>query len=77
MSEQLLVRGLPDGTKAQLKLRALGNSRSIESQARQIIVDSLNAPALSLAEMLADPRAEADFHWQPDRLGLALRAVEF
>jgi len=77
MSEQLLVRGLPDGTKAQLKLRALGNSRSIESQARQILVESLNSPAPSLVDILADPRAEADFAWEPTRLGLTLRPVEF
>jgi len=77
VTEQLLVRGLPDGTKAQLKLRALGSSRSIESQARQILVDSLNVPAPSLVEMLADPRPEADFDWEPVPLGLTLRSPEF
>jgi plasmid stability protein len=77
MSEQLLVRGLPDGTKALLRHRAASSRHSVEAEVRRLIVESLNTAPISMAELLADNSTEADFEWEPRKLKLQLRAAKF
>jgi len=40
--EQLLIRKLPDGTKAWLKSRAIASDRSVEAEARAILTGTLD-----------------------------------
>ena len=39
--EQILVRNLPEGTKALLKSRALKHNHSVEAEVRQILTETL------------------------------------
>ncbi len=59
---QLLVRNLPVSAKEALRLRAARNHRSMEAEARQILVDAVAAdqpdPVLSWLEHAAAFRAE-------------------
>ena len=57
--EQILIRNLPEGTKARLRHRADEHSRSVEAEARAILSEGLAADAPTLVE--AVQRAEADF----------------
>jgi antitoxin FitA len=41
----LLIRGLDDELKRQLRLRAAGNGRSMEEEVRQILRHALGVPA--------------------------------
>lgn len=70
--EQILIRNLPGGTKAALRVRAEKNHRSIEAEVRQILTDELLHPEPTLPELLAmgdDDGLEFD----PPRLGLTAR----
>ena len=73
----MLIRGLPDGTKAVLRERARRHHRSPEAEARAILTDTLAAQPASIVDLLADPRPEADFEWEPEPLGFVPRPVEF
>ena len=41
----ITIRKLPDETKQKLRLRAAAHGRSMEAEARNILVTSLNQPA--------------------------------
>ena len=41
----ITIRKLPDETKQKLRLRAAAHGRSMEAEARDILVTSLNQPA--------------------------------
>lgn len=77
MSEQLLVRGLKPGTKARLRQRAEHHHRSMESEIRAMLEASLDSEFVSAADALADDRPEADFDWEPERIPMISRPIEF
>jgi plasmid stability protein len=77
VSEQLLIRNLPAGTKARLKERARRNHRSVEAEARAALQDSLAREPVSMADLLADDRTEAGFDWEPPRRPMTVRPVDF
>ena len=52
----LLIRGLDDALKRQLRLRAAENGRSMEEEVRQILRRALGAP--SPAEVVEAPSRE-------------------
>ena len=55
----LLIRGLDDELKRQLRLRAAGNGRSMEEEVRQILRQALGTPATAeVAEVPPPPPAE-------------------
>ncbi|MFC8598700.1 MULTISPECIES: FitA-like ribbon-helix-helix domain-containing protein [unclassified Isoptericola] len=75
--EQVLIRSLPDGTKASLRARAERNHRSVEAEARAILSAALSEQPASLVELLADRRPEADFDWDPPATRVGVREVDF
>lgn len=75
--EQVLIRNLPGGTKASLRARADRNHRSVEAEARAILTAALTTPEQTLVDLIADPRPEADFDWQPERIRFEARKIDF
>jgi plasmid stability protein len=75
VTEQILIRNLPDGTKAALKDRARGNNRSLEAEARAILHESLARPSTSIVDLLSHEGSES-IEFEPERLGLRARDVE-
>lgn len=53
----ITIRKLPDAAKQRLRMRAAANGRSMEAEAREILVSALGAPAqvdLSWIQTLID-----------------------
>lgn len=73
--EQLLLRGLPTGTKAKLSVRSQRNGRSREAEARAILDAALAETPVSLVELLAMPESD-DIEFEPQRLGVPVRIAE-
>ncbi len=73
--EQLLIRGLPAGTKAKLAMLAQRNGRSREAEVRAILDQALSQEPISLVDLLAMPESE-DVEFEPERLGAVSRDVE-
>ena len=73
--EQILIRNLPAGTKAALKMRALQHRRSVEAEAREILADALERDPATLVDLLATDEG-ADIEFEPERLGLTARTPE-
>lgn len=75
MVEQILIRNLPAGTKAALRVRAEQNHRSIEAEARDILTGAVAREPVTLVDLLgADDGADIEF--EPGRLGLTQRAAD-
>ena len=55
----LLIRGLDDELKRQLRLRAAGNGHSMEEEVRQILRRALGAPSPAEAVEAPAPQEEA------------------
>ena len=66
--EQLLIRGLPAGTKARLDVLARRNGRSREAEVRVILDQALRLEPVSLADLLAMPES-GGIEFEPGRLG--------
>lgn len=63
--EQILIRGLPAGTKAALRALAERHGRSVEAQVRAIIAAALEREPISLNDLLSmDEGAEIEFELQ-------------
>lgn len=73
--EQILIRNLPQGTKAALKARAEQHRRSVEAEARNILAAALEAEPLTLVDLLGTDEG-ADIEFEPERLGLTVRTAE-
>lgn len=73
--EQILIRNLPAGTKAQLRARAAQHQHSVEAEARKILADALEREPLTLVDLLAAEDG-ADFEFEPERLNLSARVPE-
>ena len=73
--EQILIRNLPQGTKAALKVRAEQHRRSVEAEARDILAAALEAEPLTLVDLLATDEG-ADIEFEPQGLGLTARTAE-
>ena len=73
--EQILIRGLPAGTKAALRLRAQQHHRSAEAEARAIVTEALGRQPLTLVDLLSMDGG-ADVEFEPERLGLSARTPE-
>ena len=73
--EQILIRNLPNGTKAALRARAEQHRRSVEAEAREILADALEREPATIVDLLTTDEG-ADIEFEPDRLGLAARTPE-
>lgn len=67
--EQILIRNLPEGTKAILRQRAAEHDSSIEAEARTILAAGLAADRATLVDLIS-MSADADVDFEPQRLGL-------
>lgn len=73
--EQILIRNLPEGTKAALRVRAERHHHSVEAEARAILTAGLSGEDIPMSVLLAaDTGHNIDF--EPDRLGLTARTPE-
>lgn len=73
--EQILIRNLPEGTKAVLKARAEQHGRSVEPEARAIVAEALDREPVSIVDLLCTDGG-ADIEFEPERLGLTARVPE-
>ena len=67
--EQILIRNLPAGTKAALKVRARQHRRSVEAEARELLAAALERDPVTLIDLLTGDEG-ADIDFEPARLGL-------
>lgn len=72
--ESMLIRNLPEGTKAALRMRAEQHHRSVEAEARAIVAEALENDPVSLVDLLSMDDG-ADIEFEPDRLGLTARSA--
>jgi len=73
-TDTLLIRRLPAGTKSRLAAQAKDNERSVEAEAREILIRGLgNKP--TVLDLLGRGDTE-DIEWEPERIGAQLREVE-
>lgn len=73
--EQILIRNLPAGTKAALRVRAEQHRRSVESEAREILAEALEREPVTLVDLLSSEEG-ADIEFEPERLGLGARTAD-
>lgn len=73
--EQILIRNLPAGTKAALKVRAAGNRRSVEAEVREILGEALERDPVTMVDLLRGTEG-ADIEFEPERLGATARTPE-
>jgi plasmid stability protein len=73
--EQILIRNLPAGTKAALRVRAEHHQRSAEAEARAILTDALEHEPATLVDLLSTDEG-ADIEFEPERLGLTGRTAD-
>lgn len=73
--ETILIRNLPDGTKALLEVRAHRNRRSVEGEARAILGDVLSADKTTIVDFLAAEEG-ITIEFEPQRLGATARSEQ-
>lgn len=73
--EQILIRNLPEGTKAALRARAELHQSSLEAEARRILAEALARPPATLVDLLSTTEG-SDIEFEPGRLGLTARTAE-
>lgn len=73
--EQILIRNLPVGTKAALRVRADLHHRSVEAEARDVLTKALEQEPVTLVDLLSTDEG-ADIDFEPERLGLSARSAE-
>jgi len=77
-TDTLLIRRLPAGTKSRLAAQAKDNERSVEAEAREILIRGLgNKPTLHDLMIGQDHVDTSEVTWEPERLGINLREVEW
>ncbi|MGL5850065.1 MAG: FitA-like ribbon-helix-helix domain-containing protein [Phycicoccus sp.] len=73
--EQILIRNLPEGTKAALRARAEHHHRSAEAEARDLLTTALASEPPTIVDLLSTEEG-ADIDFEPERLGLTARSAE-
>jgi len=74
--EQILIRNLPEGTKAALRVRAERHHHSVEAEARAILTAGASEEEVTIVDLLADNSPGSDVDFEPARLGLTARIPE-
>lgn len=73
--EQILIRSLPAGTKAALRVLAEQHDRSVEAEVRDILARAVGRGHVTMVDLLSTtPDLEIEF--EPERLGVASRTPE-
>lgn len=73
--EQIVIRNLPEGTKAALRVRAARHHDSVEAEARAILTAGLSGDDVPMSVLLAAGTGD-DIDFEPERLGLIARTPE-
>src|SRR5699024_4655621 len=73
--EQILIRNLPEGTKAILRRRAAAHNSSIEAEAREALAVGIAAEEPTLVDLIS-MSTDAHVEFEPKRLGLKARSAE-
>lgn len=73
--EQIIVRNLPEGTKAALRIRAQRHNHSAEAEARAILTTALADEDVPMSTLLAAESGH-DVDFEPERLGTRARTAE-
>ncbi|MGL5929263.1 MAG: FitA-like ribbon-helix-helix domain-containing protein [Dermatophilaceae bacterium] len=73
--EQILIRNLPEGTKAALRARAEQRHRSVEAEARELLTSALAEEPVTIVDLLSTDEGD-DIDFEPERLGLTARSAE-
>lgn len=73
--ERILIRNLPPGTKAALRVMAERHRRSLEAEARAILTSAVETGPMTLVDLLSTDEG-ADIEFDPERLGLSERTAE-
>lgn len=73
--EQILIRNLPDGTKAALRVRAARHHHSVEAEARAILSAGLSGEDVPMSVLLAADTGH-DIDFEPERLGPTARTAD-
>ncbi|NLE78960.1 MAG: Arc family DNA-binding protein [Rhodococcus sp.] len=73
--EQILIRNLPEGTKAALRARAEQHHRSVEAELRVILGEVLAREPVTLVDLLSVDEG-ADIEFEPERLGTTARTAD-
>ncbi|MFY2859520.1 FitA-like ribbon-helix-helix domain-containing protein [Mycobacterium sp. THU-M104] len=64
-----MIRNLPEGTKAALRVRAARHHDSVEAEARAILTAGLPGDDVPMSVLLAAGTGD-DIDFEPERLGL-------
>lgn len=75
MTEQILIRNLPAGTKAALRARAKQHHRSVEAEARDALTKALADDPVTIVDLLSTDEG-SDIEFEPERLGLTARSAQ-
>lgn len=73
--ESMVIRNLPEGTKAALRVRAEQHHRSVEAEARAIVAEALENEPVTLVDLLGMDDG-ADIEFEPERLGVTARSAD-
>ena len=74
-AEQILIRNLPEGTKAALRARAEAHGRSVEAEARGILTDALAREPVTIVDLLRSTEG-VEIEFDPEPLGLTARTPD-
>lgn len=73
--EQIVIRNLPEGTKAALRVRANRHHHSAEAEARAILTAVLAGEDVPMSALLASESGH-DIDFEPERLGIRARTAQ-
>lgn len=73
--EQILIRNLPEGTKAILRRRAAAHNSSIEAEARAALAAGIATEKPTLVDLIS-MSTDSEIEFEPKRLGLKARSAE-
>ncbi len=73
--EQILIRNLPPETEAALRARAQKNQRSLEVEARALLVEAVQGKPATIVDLLAMDSG-GDIEFEPEKLGLQIQTPE-
>ena len=73
--EQILIRNLPPGTKAALAALAKQHNRSVESEARAILLSAATKTPHTLPDIIK-MTGDIEIDFEPERLGMRARSAD-
>ncbi|WP_026530145.1 FitA-like ribbon-helix-helix domain-containing protein [Haematomicrobium sanguinis] len=73
--EQILIRNLPPGTKAALAALEKQHNRSVESEARAILLSAVTKTPRTLPAILK-MTGDIEIDFEPERLGMQARSAD-